>query len=217
MRAGRRRAAGARGVVLFMAALLLLAMACPAVTGCPAGGPLSVRSASAAPDDTGSLGANQGILPVGLSAENATAVTISRLASADPSLNGSLVSFRGEVVGEAVNSTSSGSKWVLLQSGAPETSSIEVLMPNDQVALIENFGSYKVKGSTLLVTGIYRVADPDQDGELDVTAYVVNVVDPGGPVAEDIDWRKLPVGVALVLLGLGLLGLRAVLKWRSRS
>ena len=67
------------------------------------------------------------------------------------------------------------------------------------------------------MTGIYRVADPDQDGELDVTAYVVNVVDPGGPVAEDIDWRKLPVGVALVLLGLGLLGLRAVLKWRSRS
>ncbi len=180
-----------------------------------ASGP-SVALASSS-DDPGALGANQGILPVGLSAESATAVTIARLSSADASLNGSLVSFRGEVVGEAVNSSSPGSKWVVLQSGSPVASSIEVLMANDQVALIENYGSYKVKGSTLLVTGIYRVADPDQDGELDVTAYVVNVVDPGGPIAEEVDWRKLPVGIALVVLGLSLLAVRAVLKWRSRS
>ncbi len=204
-----------RATPLCAACLLCLALLLTALPCFGGGGAVSVRAALASSgDDGGALGANQGILPVGLSAESATAVTISRLESADSSLNGTLVSFRGEVVGEAVNSSSPGSKWVVLQSGSPVTSSIEVLMSNDQAALIENFGSYKVKGSTLLVTGIYRVADPDQDGELDVTAYVVNVVDPGGPIAEAVDWRKLPVGIALVLLGLGLLALRAVLKWR---
>lgn len=170
-----------------------------------------------APAFDGRLGGNQGILPVGLSAENATATSISRLASADVELNGSLVTFRGEAVGEPINSSVTGSKWVVLQAGTSSVSSIQVLMTNDQVALIENFGAYKMRGSTLQVTGIYRVADPSQTGELDVTAYVVNVVDSGGPIEEVVDLRKLRLGIALVVVGIALIGLRMYLRWRSRS
>lgn len=179
--------------------------------------PLPAVAWASAAGSVDSLGGDQGILPVGLSADSATSVTVARLAAADSNLNGSLVSFRGEAVGEAVKSASPRYKWVMLQAGSSTVSSVEVLMANDQVALIENYGSYKTKGSTLLVTGIYRVADPDQGGELDVVAYTVSVVDPGGPVEEELDWRKLPLGIALVVLGLGLTALKAHLKWRSRS
>lgn len=199
------------------AAILALCLGA-ALVGLPA-----VRGAGAdvaapsTPTFDGTLGGNQGILPIGLSAENATATTIARLADADTSLNGSLVTFRGEAVGEPINSSSEGSKWVVLQSGAASVSSIQVLMSNDQVALIENFGAYKMRGSTLQVTGIYRVADPNQTGELDVTAYVVSLVDPGGPMPEIIDLRKLHLGLGLVAVGVVLIALRAYLKWRSRS
>ena len=209
------RCNGVRGSIvprlLLVALVLVAALLCVGTVG------FAAASDEPAPAFDGKLGANQGILPVGLSAENATATSIGRLASADLELNGSLVTFRGEAVGEPMNSSSSGSKWVVLQSGTASVNSIQVLMTNDQVALIENFGAYKMRGSTLQVTGIYRVADPSQTGELDVTAYVVSVVDPGGPYEEKIDLRKLPLGLTLVGVGVVLIVLRIYLKWRSRS
>ena len=60
------------------------------------------------------LGGGSGILPTGLSEDDASYVSISRLESGDASYDDSLVSFRGEVVGEPVNSSSSSHKWVLV-------------------------------------------------------------------------------------------------------
>ena len=156
------------------------------------------------------LAACAATLPAALASEGTGAAATSR----SPSL---LVSFSGEAVGEPVNASLSGHKWVLLQSNAGSTSSIEVLMTDEQVALIENFGSYQTRGSTLRVTGIYRIADPSQTGTLDVTAYRVRVVDAGGAVANPADMRKLWLGVGLSALGVGLFGLNVYLKRRSRS
>lgn len=164
------------------------------------------------------LGGDRGILPVGLDEDSAAYVTIARLASADQALDNTLVSFRGEVVGEAVRSSTPGYRWVLMQSyTGGSTSSIEVLMSEEQVALIENYGAYKTRGTTLRVTGIYRVADPNQTGELDVTAYLVRVLDAGGPVEETVDLRLLWAGLALTALGGVLCVVKAYLKRRSRS
>lgn len=165
-----------------------------------------------------SLGGGSGIMPVGLSEDSATYVTVSRLESADLALDGTLVTFRGEAVGEPVNSSVAGSKWVLVQSTGATTSSIEVLMTDDQVAQIENWGAYRTRGSSVRVTGIYRVADPNNTGNLDVTAYIVTVMDEGGHTAED------PPDMKLVWLGLGFTAVGAVatavnfyLRKRSRS
>ena len=157
-------------------------------------------------------------LPTGVSAENAVSVGIARLAGADESLDTALVTFRGEAVGEPVNSSLPGYRWVLMQSHSAETTdSIEVLMSDAHVSAIENFGSYDRKGSTLLVVGIYRVSDPAQMGAVDVTAYGVRVLDPGGPVEHPLDANRLWVGVALAAAGFGLMGLNVYLKRRSRS
>ena len=157
-------------------------------------------------------------LPAGLDPSSAHRTTIARLALADGSLDNSLVTFRGEAVGEAVASSSPGYRWVLLQSNASgSTSSVEVLMTNEQVAQIASFGSYKVKGATLEVTGIYRVADPNQTGTLDVTAYAVRVVDEGGAVGEEVATVGLWAGGALAAAGLGVSGAIWYRRRRSRS
>ena len=203
-------------------ALRVLAAVCALLlAACAAALPAALASegtGAAATSRSSSLpGADGGILPGGLDEDDATFTTISRLASADERLDDTLVSFSGEAVGEPVNASLSGHKWVLLQSNAGSTSSIEVLMTDEQVALIENFGSYQTRGSTLRVTGIYRIADPSQTGTLDVTAYSVRVVDAGGAVANPADMRRLWLGVGLSALGVGLFGLNVYLKRRSRS
>ncbi len=171
-----------------------------------------------APVYDAALGGGSGIMPTGLSEDDATFVSIARLESGEASLNETLVSFRGEVVGEPVSSSSSSYKWVLVQSSGTKTSSIEVLMTNEQVAQIKNWGSYQVKGATVRVTGIYRVADDDYTGALDVTAYVVHVVDEGGPVEQEGFQKRLMVAaVALTLLGATLTGIDVYQKRRSRS
>ncbi len=188
--------------------------------GTPGGGdePAGGDAAPATPVYDAALGGGSGIMPTGLSEDDATFVSIARLESGDSALNETLVSFRGEVVGEPVNSSTSSYKWVLVQSGGSKTSSIEVLMTNEQVAQIKNWGSYQVKGATVRVTGIYRVADDDHTGALDVTAYVVHVQDEGGRVEQEgPQTRLVAAGVALALLGAVLTGIDVYQKRRSRS
>ena len=181
-------------------------------------GPAEGDAAPAAPVYDAALGGGSGIMPTGLSEDDATFVSIARLESGDSDLNETLVSFRGEVVGEPVNSSTSSYKWVLVQSSGSKTSSIEVLMTNEQVAQIKNWGSYQVKGAMVRVTGIYRVADDDHTGALDVTAYVVHVQDEGGRVElEGPQARLVAAAVALTLLGGVLTGIDVYQKRRSRS
>ena len=164
------------------------------------------------------LGGGSGILPTGLTEDDASYVSISKLESGDKSYDDSLVSFRGEVVGEPINSSSGSHKWVLVQSSGKRTSSIEVLMTNEQVAQIKNWGSYQVKGATVRVTGIYRVADANNTGTLDVTAYVVRVVDEGGPIDEGpVNTHIVVAGLSLVALGCVLTAVNVYQRRRSRS
>ena len=179
---------------------------------------LGAGSLAWAGEGTPATGAGSGFLPVGLSQDSAVHATIARLAGADESLSESLVTFSGEAVGEPVNSSSQEYKWVLMQQqSGGVTSSIQVLMSDEQVAGIQNFGAYGTKGSTLLVTGIYRVADPLQTGALDVTAYVVRQLDAGGPVEQETDISRLWLGLGFVAVGLVLTGVNVYIKRRSRS
>ena len=91
-------------------------------------------------------------------------------------------------------------------------------MTNEQVAQIKNWGSYQVKGATVRVTGIYRVADVNNTGTLDVTVYVVRVVDEGGPLEPElVNTHVVVAGVSLVVLGGILTGVNVYQRRRSRS
>ena len=221
-RGGDMPAGAVRGALAALALAALLA--CPGAPGAWGPGAGAARAAAAQEASGGGaaldehLGADRGILPVGLSEDDATYTTVARLAAADAALDNTLVSFVGEAVGEAVDAAADGYRWVVLQDRAAwSTSSIEVLMTDDQVSQIEHFGSYQMRGTTLRVTGIYRMADDAQTGNLDVTAYAVRVVDAGGPMEEPADLRLLWAGLGLVAVGLALTALNVYLKRRSRS
>lgn len=205
-----------RRASLLPLALLVLALVFPVLAAprCAAADSYSAIGGLSYDD---SLGADRGILPVGLDPDSVTHTTIGRLAGADTSLDGTLVSFTGEAVGEPIRSSSEGQSWILVQSGTSSVSSIEVLMPNELVELITHYRSYQVEGTTLLMTGVYHVADQSQTGTLDVTVYDARVVDEGGPVPDDVDMRKLWVGLGLTVVGLGVLGFGVYAKRRSLS
>lgn len=168
---------------------------------------------AASPDSSG-----QQPLPAGLDPASARRTSVARLSAADPVLDDSLVVFRGEAVGEAVASSSPGYRWVLVQSeSGGMTCSIQVLMSVDQASQITSFGAYKRKGTTVEVTGVYRIADPNQAGTLDVTAYGVRVVDEGGPVEEDVSMTRVRAGLALAAAGLALSAANILLRRRSRA
>lgn len=218
--AGRGRAPAAL-VAALVAAWALAVSGTPQAHGGPtAPAAVLAQDAAAAPSSSGASpdGAGQSLLPTGLDPASARRVTVARLASADAALDDSLVVFRGEAVGEAVSSSSPGYRWVLVQSASGgRTFSIEVLMSVNQVSQISSFGSYKQRGSTVEVTGVYRIADPNQVGTLDVTAYAVRVVDAGGPVAEDVSAARVRAGLALAAAGLALSAANIALRRRSRS
>ena len=163
------------------------------------------------------LGGNRGILPSGIDPTQATYVSIARLARADESLDNTVVSFRGEAVGEPIRSSVEGRNWVTMHTAVEGTSAIGVLMDDDQVSLVSNWGAYGIKGTTLLVTGIYRVADPNQSGTLDVTAYDVRVLEEGGALPVWLSPKKLWLGIALTILGIVLTGVNVYMRKRVRS
>lgn len=165
----------------------------------------------------GRLGGDRGILPSGIDSESVVYVGIARLAGADESLDGTLVSFRGEVVGEPVRSSMAGRVWITMQSNSVTTSSIGVLMDEEQVALIEHFGAHGVKGTTLLVTGIYRVADVNQGGSIDVVAYAVRAVEEGAVLGERFSSKKLWLAIALTSLGLAFIAVNLYRRKRIRT
>ena len=163
-------------------------------------------------EGTGESGAERGYLPGEVDPADATHVTIGRLANVDQSLDGELVTFIGSVVGEPVQ-LRDGDLWVDLQSTAGD--SIMVAMDQGAAGLITSYGSYTAKGTTLRVTGVYRLADPNHLGNIDVTAYSVSVVDAGGPRAQT---GPVLMGAAIVSLSVMavLLVTRLVLRRRGR-
>lgn len=209
----------ARAVTLAFALAGALALAAPAVPAraddqgvgpaASAGGEGALPLADSFAAD---LGRDRGFLPSDVAPSDATSVTISRLASADAGLDGALVTFRGEVVGEPVRVA--GGRWVQLESA--DASYVMVFMTEEQAAQIEHAGRYQVRGTSLQVTGVYRLADPQRMGDLDVTAYQVKVVDAGGPRAEQVDLRRLWVALALVAAGAGLVGSGVWLRRRNQ-
>lgn len=215
---------------LALAASLLLAPVAPAL-GAPASSDISgdaasslhereasarldaARSAAAERTYPDELGAGLGFMPEGMDGTSARRVTISRLASADTALDGQLVSFSGEVVGEPVW-LADGNAWVQVQS-ASGGSFIMVAMRPEDAALIERVGGYQSKGTTLRITGVYRVADPNQLGDIDVTAYSVSVVDPGEERVEPVNFKMLGLALAFVAASAVLLVVARLVRRRA--
>lgn len=119
------------------------------------------------------------------------------LVSVNRALDNSDVRFSGEVVGDVVNADD-GYKWVNIMGTANNV--IGVRMSNEQARLIQNVGSYHAAGTILQVTGTYHIACPEHQGELDVHALNIEVLDNGGPATHLISTRRLLIAISLCAL-----------------
>lgn len=142
------------------------------------------------------------------------ATRIGVLVSTNRALNNSDVSFSGEAVGDILNA-GEGSKWVNLRGSS--NSVISVYLSDEQAGVVRYVGDYHTTGSTLRVTGTYHIACPEHQGELDVHATSIEVVDGGGPVIHTVNAGRL--GLAFVLCGIAAIVLAAYIwvRWYLRK
>ena len=138
-------------------------------------------------------------------------VRLEDLLSARQDLDGQLVSFSGEAIGDLIKADSKHT-WVMLED---QGYGLSVLMRNEDADKIEHLGKYGVRGSILQVVGVYHIADPDQAGELDVVARSVSLVESGYSYEEPVHWWKLILGLIFLGAALGLSLLYRYLRRRS--
>lgn len=143
--------------------------------------------------------------------ENVVVTTrIGVLTAANRALDGATVSFSGEAVGDVMNADADH-KWVNLLGS--DGSCIGVLMDNDMASRVLNVGDYSTTGSTLQVRGIYSIDCGEHQGELDVHALDVRVLDAGGSVDHYVSDADVNIGMQLCFVGFLLLAVFFALRW----
>ena len=132
------------------------------------------------------------------------------LTSVNRALNGAEVSFTAEAIGDILRADSDH-KWVnVLGADAQE---IGVYMSNEDASKIEDLGSYKQQGTTLYIEGIYSVACSSHEGELDIHASLVKVMQEGQTINHDVNKTYLAIGI--LFMGMSFLLLFIFFKLRK--
>lgn len=129
--------------------------------------------------------------------------SISALQEADSYLNDQTVQVKGEVVGDRLRAEfDEGYCWIVLQANEENYAEIPVFISQELTDLIDRYGSYGHKGTTLQVRGIFHLACPEHEGLTDLHADTVNVVEKGSVTEQVLDPQAFIPGALLVTLGI---------------
>lgn len=130
--------------------------------------------------------------------------TIATLLGADESFNGSKVRIEGEAIGDILNATSDERMcWVTLKPvGALTNETIAVWMTQEDAAKITYLGKYNVRGTALRVEGVFSLICPAHEGQTDVHAQHVTVIQEGEIYRESFDIVSFVPGIIAVVVGL---------------
>ncbi len=139
------------------------------------------------------------LLPVWASALDIT--PINSLIENAKELDGKEVTVQGEAIGEPL--ARGEYCWVNINDG---TNAIGVWMTAEDAKSITHYGSYKIKGDTLQVTGTFRRACAEHGGESDIHCKALSITQTGNVTHYPLAWGKLLVAIILLLL-LVMLGL----------
>ncbi|MGB4587849.1 MAG: hypothetical protein WBI17_01280 [Clostridiaceae bacterium] len=137
-----------------------------------------------------------GLVP--LHAVYAAPVKINDLIEKAMTVDGQTVTITAEAIGERMDRTDG--TWVNVNDGS---NAIGIWMPTDESRRITVFGSYKEKGDTLEITGIFNRTCKEHGGESDLHLLSMKVMKTGEIVQNKISITKLVI--TTVLLGTTLL------------
>lgn len=127
---------------------------------------------------------------------------IADLQGADSYLNDQTVQVTGEVIGDRIRAEfDPGFCWIVLQGSDKSHSEIPVFMATDDTALIDTYGAYGRKGTTLQVRGTFHLICPDHEGLTDLHADSVTFVEKGSITEQPFDIGAFLPGLVLVAIG----------------
>jgi len=112
--------------------------------------------------------------------------------------DGKLVEYSGEVIGEVM--VRGAYAWANVSD---RDNALGIWLPNDLIRGLLYAGSYKSRGDTVAITGIFHENCPEHGGDLDIHAQAVRKISPGRVARERINFAK--VNQVVILGGLCLL------------
>jgi hypothetical protein len=121
--------------------------------------------------------------------------------------DGRKIQFEGEAIGDPMKR--GGHAWVnVLDSNA----AIGVFVASESLSSIGIFGSYKAKGDTLRVRGVFHRACPDHGGDMDIHASSIEAIEKGHGTPHPVDRLELILTLAFILIASVLFAI-----WRKRE
>lgn len=196
------------------AGLAMAAFCCWALAGCGA----STEGAGGLADSSATPGAAQNLVNPAQLPDSSFIydASIMDLQTADSYMEGQTVQVTGEAIGDRILSDYDPDEcWIVLQA-ADSDAEITVSMPLAQSKLIDTYGAYGKRGTTLQVRGTFSLACADHDGLTDIHADHVNIVSRGAANDRPFDARRFVPGLLLVGMGAGLTLLYRHLSERRR-
>lgn len=145
-----------------------------------------------------------------LQAHAARMLTINQLIEQENRLDQTLVTVRGEAIGEPLKRGSEC--WVNINDG---TNAIGIKMKEEDAKKIKWFGSYKQKGDVIQIEGIFHKACSADGGETDIHSESVKIISHGTETIQTVSSVKIMAAILSAILIVFLVG--SGLKHRSSA
>lgn len=139
--------------------------------------------------------------------------------------NGHVVTFKGEVIGEAmvrgkmawIHLNDDAYMWKNIEEGAQlggYNSGHAVWISADLAMKIRFFGDFKQEGDVVKIVGTFNAACPQHGGDMDIHASTLEIVRVGHPVYHVINTSRAIIAGVLLVLALILYRFRIVIRSR---
>jgi len=109
--------------------------------------------------------------------------------------DGKVVDYEGEVIGEIM--VRGEYAWMNVYDG---DNALGIWLPKDLIRGVLYAGSYKSRGDTVAVTGIFHENCLEHGGDLDIHAQAVRIISPGRVATERINFAKVNQAAILGVL-----------------
>ncbi|MDD3230802.1 MAG: hypothetical protein PHE09_16525 [Oscillospiraceae bacterium] len=145
-----------------------------------------------------------------LKAHAAHVFTLNQLIEQEDRLDQTLVTVRGEAIGEPLKRGSEC--WVNINDG---TNAIGIKMKETDAKHIKCFGNYKQKGDVIQIEGIFHKACSADGGETDIHSKSVKIISHGIETIQTVSAVKIVAAILSAILIIFLVG--SGLKHRSSA
>lgn len=129
------------------------------------------------------------------------------LQTSDSYYEGQTVQITGEVVGDIISAEGeAGYKWITVNALPDDkAASVQVVVSEDQAALIDMLGRYERTGTTVSVTGKFHLVCGQHEGLSDIHATSLSVLQQGYSHHTNFSFEPFIPALMLVACGLGFL------------